>query len=103
MSKKPVVFNYNDYLTLEEEVKALRATVANLEIRCRIAESEKPKAGRWELKGKPEELNVVCSECGGEAPFIKKTVDTGKGKRSLGVLFESEYCPRCGSRMEVEE
>lgn len=51
MSKKPVVFNYNDYLTLEEEVKALRATVANLEIRCRIAESEKPKTGPYESDG----------------------------------------------------
>lgn len=87
MSKKPVVFNYNDYLTLEEEVKALRATVANLEIRCRIAESEKPKSGEWGKVIDNETPNVTtwhyeCDQCG--------TGQYENGQR---------YCSNCGAKM----
>ena len=40
---KPTVFNYSDYERVVEENKKLKAEVANLLIRCRIAESDKPK------------------------------------------------------------
>ena len=39
---KPMVFNYQDYVRLQEENKRLREENTNLQIRCRIAESEKP-------------------------------------------------------------
>lgn len=39
---KPIVFNYSDYEKVVEENINLREKIANLEIRLRIAESEKP-------------------------------------------------------------
>lgn len=40
---KPIVFNYSDYEKVVEENKKLKAEVANLLIRCRIAEADRPK------------------------------------------------------------
>lgn len=40
---KPIVFNYGDYEKVVEENKKLKAEVANLIIRCRIAEADRPK------------------------------------------------------------
>ena len=39
MSEKPIVFNYNDYLKLKEEVDQLRQENTNLRIKLRICES----------------------------------------------------------------
>ena len=41
MSEKPIVFNYNDYLKLKEEVDRLRQENTNLRIRMRIEEEDK--------------------------------------------------------------
>lgn len=41
MSEKPIVFNYNDYLKLKEEVDRLRQENTNLRIRLRIEEEDK--------------------------------------------------------------
>ena len=85
---KPIAFNYNDYLTLEEEVKTLRDTIANLEIRCRIAESDHRKPGHWEHQQYEVAYREYrCSNCGYETDWLHK----------------SPYCPVCGSPMEVEE
>ena len=85
---KPIVFNYNKYLTLKEENDALKASIANLEIRCRIAESDHRKPGRWEYQQyEAEDREYCCSNCGHETDWMHK----------------SPYCPECGSRMEVEE
>ena len=40
MSEKPIVFNYNDYLKLKEEVDRLRQENTNLRIRMRIEEED---------------------------------------------------------------
>lgn len=64
--------------------------------------SAEPKTGRWVLKGNHEDLNVVCSECGREALFMR-VWKAGKGEVGRGVLCETDYCPWCGSKMEVEE
>ena len=40
---KPMVFNYADHERALEEIKKLKEDIANLQIRCRIAESDKPK------------------------------------------------------------
>lgn len=41
MSEKPIVFNYNDYLKLKEEVDRLRQENTNLRIRLRIEVEDK--------------------------------------------------------------
>lgn len=46
MSEKPIVFNYNDYLKLKEEVDRLRQENTNL--RMRIEEEDKRQDG-WSL------------------------------------------------------
>ena len=43
---KPIVFNYGYYEKVVEENKKLKAEVANLLIRCRIAEEDKPEVVR---------------------------------------------------------
>ena len=45
MSEKPIVFNYNDYLKLKEEVDRLRQENTNLRIRMRIEEEDKRQEG----------------------------------------------------------
>ena len=40
---KPMVFNYADHERALEEIAKLKEDIANLQIRCRIAESDKPK------------------------------------------------------------
>lgn len=39
---RPTVFNYQDYECLKEENLKLKEQIANLEIRCRIAEADMP-------------------------------------------------------------
>ena len=52
-----------------------------------------PKTGKWEDKGD----YYVCSECGERMPY---SVFSG-GSRAYAYM--SEYCPRCGARMESDE
>lgn len=40
---KPMVFNYREYEKLLEENRKLRDDIANLQIRCRIAEAGRPE------------------------------------------------------------
>ena len=42
MSDKPTVFNYMRYQEALDEIERLRKKVANLEIKCRILEEDKP-------------------------------------------------------------
>lgn len=44
---------------------------------------QEPKVGHW-IKGK-------CDRCGGHAPFWSMSA----------AYYESEYCPKCGARMEA--
>ena len=37
---KPAVFNYNDYIKMKEENQQLQEKIAQLQIRCRIAEED---------------------------------------------------------------
>lgn len=45
MNEKPIVFNYNDYLKLKEEVDRLRQENTNLRIRLRIEVEDKRQEG----------------------------------------------------------
>lgn len=61
---KPIVFNYQKYKDLEEENARLREKIANLEVRCRIAEEDKPiealqRSGLIDLYIRDKDLNIV--------------------------------------------
>ena len=69
---KPTVFNYQDYVKLQEENKRLREENSNLQIRCRIAESEKPDrdcnnckhqkpdgCSRWDCEYEPVTIDLI--------------------------------------------
>ena len=56
---KPIVFNYTDYIKLQEECERLREEVANLQIRCRIAEADRPKGTLTDLYIKDKDLDVI--------------------------------------------
>ena len=74
---KPMVFNYADHERALEEIKKLKEDIANLQIRCRIAESDKPDrdcnnckyhkadgCSRWECEYEPVMVEVVrCKDC----------------------------------------
>ena len=40
---KPIVFNYQDYEDMKKENEKLKDEIANLKIRCRIAEADRSK------------------------------------------------------------
>lgn len=75
---KPMVFNYTDHERALEEIKKLKEDIANLQIRCRIAESEKPDrdcshckhrkadgCSRWDCEYEPKDMVEVvrCKDC----------------------------------------
>ena len=85
---KPMVFNYADHERALEEIAKLKEDIANLQIRCRIAESEKPVSSdrdckncvhhkpdgcsRWDCEYEPagsdlisraKAIDAVCDEC----------------------------------------
>lgn len=57
---KPIVFNYQNYERLLEENRKLKEDITNLQIRCRIAESE-PVAGDRDCKNCRHHKNGECS------------------------------------------
>lgn len=64
---KPMVFNYREYEKLLEENRKLRDDIANLQIRCRIAEAGRPE---WipvseRLPEKDGRYLVTCPLLGG--------------------------------------
>ena len=77
---KPIVFNYQKYKDLEEENTRLREKIANLEVRCRIAEEDKPKRGEWRDTGSGQE----CSRC---------------HEIQYGYDNYRNFCPNCGADM----
>ena len=77
---KPMVFNYADHERALEEIARLKEDIANLQIRCRIAESEKPVSSdrdckncihqkpdgcsRWDCEYESRMVEVVrCKDC----------------------------------------
>ena len=72
---KPTVFNYQEYERVVEENKKLKAEVADLRIRCRIADGDKRDCNnckhhkpdgcsRWDCEYKPRMVEVVlCTDC----------------------------------------
>ena len=72
---KPTVFNYQEYERVVEENKKLNAEVADLRIRCRIADGDKRDCksckhqkpdgcSRWDCEYEPMMVEVVrCEDC----------------------------------------
>ena len=71
--------------TIGEQVDALEMAIKALE--------REPKRGHWLDKGD----FYVCSECGKRMAYA--VLDS---ERSIAYAFMSDYCPHCGSAMEVE-
>lgn len=100
----------SDVISREDAIQAViaqrhKAELSEHNFALRLAEdairhlpSARQKIGRWRMKG----LDVVCSECGREALFMRVR-KVGKGEIGRGVLCETDYCPWCGTKMEVEE
>ena len=95
---KPTVFNYQEYeaqkakiADLEAENEKLREQVANLQIRCRIAEAAR-ETGKWEGGDIPNE----CSECGAYWD------DYVYGQEIWYTGELPNFCPNCGACM-IEE
>ena len=92
---KPIVFNYQEYeaqkakiadLTAENE--ELKEQVANLQIRCRIAEEARETAYWTDSIGNKDDFSewcVYCSSC--------KSQSEERGR----------YCPICGRKMDNPE
>lgn len=94
---KPTVFNYQDYVAQEaqitdltEENGRLKEKVANLEIRCRIAESDDPAAYWTDEEGNRDDKSGYSLYCSGCKQWSE---------------YRGNYCINCGRKMinpEVE-
>ena len=118
---KPRVFNYADHERALEEIARLKEDIANLQIRCRIAESEKPVSSdrdckncvhqkpdgcsRWDCEYEPRMVEVVrCKDCEhrhkDECPmyFVEQyDIDEGDGYYDTDYIFrdytqDDGYC-----------
>lgn len=100
---KPMVFNYADHERALEEIARLKEDIANLQIRCRIAESEKPDrdckhckhlkpdgCSRWDCEYEPVMSDLISRADAIEAIASRDetdgTVKAFTGREVNGIL-----------------
>lgn len=66
---KPMVFNYQDYVRLQEENRKLREANTKLQIRCRIAEADRPEWIPISERLPEEGLTVLTFDTNGDIEF----------------------------------
>lgn len=101
---KPTVFNYQDYLDLKqayddlkEENQRLRDKIANLEIRCRIAETENP-LGLLHLNFR---YDAGSAEAAPQSEQYKKGFEDAKRAILVEYARECESMRKRNAQLEV--